>query len=190
MWATCKEQNWSKQKKFPSAGQSRAHSEMRIHSHSPQREKGEFSTSPVQQDKNKGADELLCFSLCFLSEDPVEFVGVGMYRVGVALFRFFINIPFYSITPKKRRPMFLWDYRYKHPSWRCVESLGAVCREQEHFPWQQTLHAKNSNNDFITALQILNQHGKWKISPHWLSTLNKPASVLCCFSMRPKRHKY
>lgn len=35
---------------------------------------------------------------------------------------------------------------------------------KKHFPCQQTLHVKNSNNDFITTLQVLNNHGKWQIS--------------------------
>lgn len=39
------------------------------------REKGKFSTSPAQQDKSKGADELLCISLCLLSKDPCWNLG-------------------------------------------------------------------------------------------------------------------
>lgn len=174
------------QSKRNSPQQSRAHSVMRIHSHPTLMEKDKFSTSPAQQDKNKGADGLLCFSLCFLDKHPVEFGGTGLFGVfllgGGGVVSVFLLLFLFILNPLKTLETCV-------PVGLQIRASGLkVCQE---FPCQKTLQAKNSNNDFIIALQLLNHHGKWQISPHLLSMLKcLHVYVLCCFSMRPKRHKY
>lgn len=127
---------------------------MRIHSHPTLKEKDKFSTSPAQQDKNKGADELLCFSLCFLYKHPVEFGEIGLFwgfLGGWCCFSFFTIIPFYSLTSKKLQDLC-----------SCGTTDTSIWAEGVSGVWEQSVGNKNivpANKHYMqrTVIMTLSQ---------------------------------
>jgi len=77
------------------------------------------------------------------------------------------------------------------PGLEICEEFGAkLIGNKNIFPfnsneeWNYSLDAKYNTNNFVTALQLLNHHGKWQISPsHLVFLLN---SLLARSSTGPK----